>query len=329
MQLVDAVAEKLKKIIEKRKLTASFVRNYQDFFKEVNSNALSYKLAAIDGGFATNSYFFVDLVLMKAACVVYDVVDNKLRGIEAYPKKEEMAHATIEKGLNEIELNLVTNLIRQRSEIEMAIEAAEKFSPNFLALDGSIIPHYSYSFNSPFVQQNFEETVQAYRTLFNLCKNKKIVLFGIVKNSRGKRFLEFLASKGLLLDVEARDISLLNFALSKNERTISFKYSEDTSAHPILKHFEERDDIYSFYLKNAKEDFPLRIDFLSIGNREKIADEIAQIVCRFTFDERNNLPSFMIEVDRKARIKEQEAKRLNKLILSKIGFLAFKEIKKF
>ncbi len=326
--LAETIAQKINALLKKEKETSEFLRQF-GLAKKVQTRNVNTRFACIDGGVAKYSYYLLDIIFLKSAGLVYDIKEGKVENIKQYPEVIRSDIIAVTTGLDDIELGVYTNLYRQLKEVETAIDIANSEAINFLAMDGSIIPHYSYvPFSSPLVSGLFQKLIERYRELFSICKNKNIVLFGLVKASRGQRFCQVIMEKhGIHLESK-RDLSLLNFMLQKGERTLIFDYSNNPTQHPILKHFPEY-PIKSFYIKNAEHDFPIRVDFLALQDEEKEAGEISNLILHFTIDNSNNIPIFMLEIDKRVRLANQEAETLNSEILGKLDVMLLNIFKRW
>ena len=149
----------------------------------------------------------------------------------------------------------------------MAISAIENFSPSILLLDGSILPlAKDRPSNDSAVFQEYNELIMLYKKLYNLCKEKNILLIGIIKDSRGRRFVD------VINNINCNDSAFLDHLLNKGERTSVMRYAH--AGQPILKDLEEfANNIYVSYMKVSDNDLPLRIEFLEFsGNSRDVAE---------------------------------------------------------
>ncbi|MEM5855696.1 MAG: DNA double-strand break repair nuclease NurA [Candidatus Aenigmatarchaeota archaeon] len=174
--------------------------------------------------------------------------------------------------------------------------------------------------------------IEAYKRLFLTAEENGTILAGVIEDSRGTRFCEILGEKlSLLPEIrEARvllektkDTNLLTYALNYGERTFAFSYSSEPEKHPILKEFGETGKkIFSFYLKAAEFDRPIRIDFLASLNASALANKISSVLLAICNSSTYAFPSVLIEADLRARLSEREIEEFGLDLKSKLGNLA-------
>jgi NurA-like 5'-3' nuclease len=116
----------------------------------------------------------------------------------------------------------------------------------------------------------------------------------------GQKFFDF----GEILE-KTRDTNLLFWVLEPKERTMIFRYSEKPEDHPVLRDLGEwGKKIQSFYLKTARLDRPLRIDFMG---SEEIGNRIASIILSVSGHHSGyGLPAPLIEADNVAKLSEDD-----------------------
>ncbi len=158
------------------------------------------------------------------------------------------------------------------------------------------------------------------------------MLAGVVEDSRGTKFCGIVNEKILskvshasvpelkgILE-KTRDTNLLYWILQEGERTDVFPYSDRAKEHPVMKDFQEfGDKIFSFYMKTAKFDRPIRIDFL--GEKEQ-AEKFASVI--FSISSHHSgygLPSVLIEADQVAKLAEDDIDNIYEQILTQTGSL--------
>ena len=283
-------------------------------------NHLNLKIGAVDGSILKKSLSSFDLLIFRSLGVIYEFKDSKISSIIYYPSKFPSPQIqTIFEPLADNELSLFSNIIRQISEISLANELLEKFDLDFLMLDGSIIPHYSFiEQSSDFLIEKWNEMISSYGNFFKTIEKSKAEVFGIVKDSRGKRFLEFLDENfNFKFEQKFKDTFILSQVLDFLESTTSFPYSSDFSNHPILKHFDSNfsSKIYSFYLQNTKNDFPLRIDFYKKSSNS--ASQISSLIIFLTISQNYAIPSILLEADKRVRLQKSLIEKISSSLLSK------------
>ena len=121
----------------------------------------------------------------------------------------------------------------------------------------------------------------------------------------------------------SKDSNLLTYALKVGERSFVFPYSSDTSKHPILKEFGEfSKQVFTFYLKTAEFDRPVRVDFLGDKGAVDTANKISAILQSLSGHSSYGMPSVLIEADQRAKLSEDDLEMFYYDILNKAGNVA-------
>lgn len=294
---------------------------------EVQDIDVNGKIAAVDGGLLAQELHSIDIVLVRAAAVVFEYGGSKLGKHHYHPSSFPDYEVFTPSALEAHEAIWFRNIARLEKEITAAIETIEKYSPNALFLDGSIVPQVSDKpAKESEVYLHYEELIKKYNRLYSLSEKSNCLLLGIIKDSRGKQFLN-LAERHLglsELDISAlrktNDSSFLFNLLNERERTFAFKYAS-ISEHPILRDLRGHGErISSFYLKAVKYDRPLRIDFLLPENDGKRIGEIASLV--YSLSKHNSqyaYPAILIEADLRAALDPKELEIVYDRIFNSVG----------
>lgn len=319
---IEATEEIAKKVIEteqKRKEIAEIIRK-ENHFKQVAENDLEkIAVAGIDGGIIKKNMHGMDLLLLRTAGVVFFFENGKLKEAKYFPQPipEPVPQASFDP-FSDIEFQLHANMKRQIAEVNTAIEVAEKFSPDILLVHGSIVPHYT-SKAEGLLLQTYEEMIAAYKKLFS----QKVLLAGVVEDSRGKRFCDVISEKVKLnseqqiLLQKTRDTNILTYLLKLGERTFAFPYAEKN--HFILKEFPEfAERISTFYMRTAEYDRPIRIDFL--GSEDE-AEKISSIVLPLVKNSEYGIPSVLVEADQRAKLSDKDFDIFFSDLINKVGRL--------
>ncbi|MBI2547082.1 MAG: DNA double-strand break repair nuclease NurA [Candidatus Aenigmarchaeota archaeon] len=297
------------------------------------TDAHSFKVAGIDGGLLKKSFHGIDLMLLKAVGVIFSYESDKLVSTDYYPSSiPAIEPRTIMDPFNDIEFEINSNIERQIKEITTARETVEKFEPDILLLHGSVIPHYTFvPEKGSLLSENYRRMIGAYTELFEVIKLKKTLLAGVVEDSRGTRFCEMLNDIFLarfnpnippemkIVLTKTKDSNLLSYVLEKGERSFVFPYSSKTSQHPILREFEVKDKIFTFYLKTVEFDRPIRVDFLGDKGVADKADFISSILLKMVGHSNYGIPSVLIEADQRAKLDENEIEMFYQDIMNKTG----------
>jgi len=346
-QLVETLAKVISEMENNRKKVGNFLKETNELAELTVDNDITetkllhavepseldgLKIAGIDGGLVKKSFHGIDLMLLRAVGVIYDYTDGKLN-VEYYPEAiPSPIPRAINDPLDDLGFELNSNIERQITEITTAIEVLEKYEPDLLLLNGSVIPHYTFvPEKGSFVHVNYENMINAYNKLFETIKNKKTILAGVIEDSRGTRFCEIL-NKALNINFDpnlppefkivlnqTKDTNLLAYALNHRQRTLIFPYSSETESHPMLRNFSVAKQILTFYLRTAEFDRPLRIDFLGDKGTVDVANRIASILLSLASHSSYGTPSVIVEADQRAKLSEDDLEMFYHDILNKTG----------
>ncbi len=286
------------------------------------------KVCAVDGGSSQNSYHGIDIILVRAIAVVSEYENGKLKSITYYPNAITPPEVEIVSDpFTDEEFLLKSSLIRQKIEIKTAIEASKKFSPDIILLDGSIVPHPNTRPNkSSVVYRNYKDVLEEFKALYSL----PYILAGCSEDSRSRKFCKIISEK-ILSRIQSpiipelrkilegtRDTNLLYHVLDEGERTCVFSYGES----PIIKDLGEvGKNIYSFYLRPAEFDRPLRIDFYSEKNPVKAAEKVSSIILSLCCHSSYCYPAPLVEADLRAKLKENDVEIVHSQLVDRVGLL--------
>ncbi len=289
------------------------------------------RIAAVDGGIVKRSLHGFDFVLARGVGVVFDYSGGRVVKASYHPEKMPTPELSVMEALSDTDYLHSTSILRERIETRTARETVEKYKPDIMLMDGSVIPHYQdRPSRGSDVYRNYLEMIDAYKKLFDTCRKNNTILAGVVEDSRGVRFCN-LVKKNILSKVDhsgipglvkvldkTRDTNLLYWMLSEGERTEVFPYSDNPGDHPVLRDFGNMvDRVHSFYMKTARYDRPVRIDFL--GEKDlagKIGSEVLSISGHHTG---YGIPSVLIEADQVAKLAEDDMENLYDRIISRTG----------
>ncbi|MEM5793425.1 MAG: DNA double-strand break repair nuclease NurA [Candidatus Aenigmatarchaeota archaeon] len=290
----------------------------------------------VDGGIIKHSYHGLDLVLMRSVGVNFIYEYGKLVDVTYYPSSNPLPiPKMLSEPFSDVELNFYYNFERQIMEIQTTIEATEKLKPDFVLLDGSVIPTYVTKPDNPELKQYYNNLLEKYKELFEIIKKHKLRIAGIVEDSRGMKFCDIIKRRimskmGTHLSLElqkildkTRDTNILFYILKKQERTCIFNYSSNPEVHPILKEFEKLSkNFFTFYIRTADFDRPVRVDFISFENPIVVANDISSVLLRTSGHAGYGIPSVLIEADQRAKLNEKDMEMFYSDLVSKIGNLS-------
>lgn len=264
-------------------------------------------VCAVDSGFIDQHMHGVDIVMVKSVAVSFVYENSRLVTHSYLPNRFPSVFLEFKTGLDGHETNLFKSLVRLKYELGTAIESINKFSPNVLLIDGSLLPLPDDKPNKESeLYSLYVEVLDIYKGLFSLCEEKDILLFGVIKDTRSKRFVD------LYNVTNTNDTMFLDNLLKASERTFAMRYSI-TSA-PALKDLEGASEkVCVFYMKCNSQEFPLRIEYYNAKQVNEQIDfsEIANTIysiCSINPD--YAYPPPLIEVDLCAAILPEEADKL-------------------
>src|SRR3989338_6710897 len=294
---------------------------------------LTGKIGGVDSGFVEKSIHSIDLVLIRAAGVIFEYADGKVVYSAYYPGHYHFPLPHLSNhALDFDEFSCSKSLLRLREEINAAKQLLTQFSPAFLFLDGSIIPQYlDKPRKDSKVNELYHGLLDHFQSLYALAEQCGSTLVATVEDSRGSRFRQILQEEVLpkhpVLDParleNVYDSGLLEPLLRRGERSLAFPYSKSIDEHPILMDFDEKwsKNIYAFYLKPSDYDRPLRVEFIRRGpSLSRNVDQIASVVHSLSsLHSEYAYPSVLIEADLRARLKPEEINIVYNKIFDKLG----------
>jgi len=337
IELTEEFAKRIVEIENQRKKIGSFLKEINSTSEEkiilpIEEKELeNLRIAGVDGGLVKKSFHGIDLMLLRAIAVIFNYAKNKLSSVEYFPSTIPSPEPKIIiDPFSELEFEINSNLERQIIEINTARKTLEKFDLDFLFLNGSIIPHYTFvPERSSLLFETYEKMIESYRKLFEIVSKKKVILAGIIEDSRGTRFCEIinqktqekLTSNLKFLLAKTKDTNLLSYVLDFKERTFSFPYSSKPKIHPILKEFNNfAEQVFTFYLKTAEFDRPIRVDFLS--DKDDKSGIISSVLLALAGHSSYGMPSVLIEADQRAKLSEKDLEIFCSDLINKTGNLS-------
>ncbi len=309
-------AEYVVSINKQRAEKAKVLRESNAVFKEalekqiaipVEKTEINMAVAANDGGLLAKELHGVDILLGRAVAVKFVYEKNKLVSVEYHPTSFPKIEYDVKSGLDEREVVWHKNLFRLKLEIKNAISAIEKFSPEIFLLDGSLTPLLSdRPSEDSQLGEDYKEVVLLYKKLYSLSQSKNVAIAGMIKDSRGKRFMEIING---VVDENCSDSVFLHYLLNEGERTFVFNYREENTIIKDLFPWGRKVNI--FYLKPSKNDRPLRIEFLpskySFSEFASILYTLSSISSTYAY------PAILIEADMRAALNPEEMERAEKM----------------
>jgi len=243
--------------------------------------------------------------------------------------------------LKQSDIETLISLWRMQKEIRCALSVVETTTPTIVILDGSIIPNIEYRqiAQNSFLVQQYSRLKALYRKLYHQCQKKRVLLCGVVKDSRSALLTNKLSSvlphltkrpefQGLLefdyrsIIKQLRDTDLLFKVLDLNERTFNFIMSQfNDELDKDLPNY----DIHTFYIKTAEYDMPLRVEFPKLySSADTTAQQIASIILAVSsYNLEYGIPNVIVEADGRAKLQETDADLLIDEIAVRTGHSSF------
>ena len=303
----------------------------------VKKKPLFCSVAGVDSGFVSKKLSFIDLVLVKTTGVVFEYKNGVLSETKYFPAPFSFPEPILlRSGLEKDEEQQSVSLVRLEQEVNCAIEVIKKFKPNYLFIDGSIVPQYQDKPRKESeINEDYNSIVKLFQKMYKSAEENSTVLVACVEDSRGTRFRQILQEEVLPLTNSKIDSSLLNnsfdaslldYYLLQGERTFAFPYTNNIQSHAILKDYSDEwaKSIFVFYLKCSMHDKPLRVEFICKSKNslelKKCADEIAGIVFSLSsLHKEYSFPSILIEADLRAGLSEQEISVVYDRLVDRLG----------
>lgn len=341
------IAEKIKSQGEKRQALAKILRRAKDELKlpldeedrEITETKLvtpigldpltDNMIAGVDGGVLARPLHGLDLILVRAIAAIFNYENGSLTKAEYHPSEVPWPELmSIHEPLDSREFELLVGMRRQLTELKRAKETVENWDLDTLLLDGSIVPQYTSHASKSRTRELYRELIDAFTTLYQTCVEKRIILLGVVKDSRSARLIDIFQRK-VLPDLDAgaslppqdisslednrevlldsRDTVFLDYLLDPGERSFVFRYA-DAPANLLRDIGDWRSQIHAFYVKTVPYDRPLRIEFVSDSERvSRKADEASSLIHALSaHHDACALPSVLIEADACARLAQEE-----------------------
>jgi hypothetical protein len=203
-------------------------------------------------------------------------------------------------GLDENETRMFSSLFRLKNELGIALSAIERWKPDMLLFDGSLVPLPG---DTPRKQSNCYPLYEEVILLFQKLYLSDCLVAGVIKDAKSKRLVKILGLDGM------SDSQLCLFLLKQGERTAAHKYSDEET--PCLRDIGKSASFY--YIRPSEDDLPLRIEVPSESDAEKTA---AVLLSLCSVSREYAYPAVLVEADMVAAFSQQEALLLKEDLLS-------------
>lgn len=342
-QPLQKVASELRELGESRGKAVTFLKQNSsklalssfDFLEHtltvpvLASGGANAKIAAVDGGILGEELHSLDLFVARSCGVMFEYKEGAIVSHAYYPEKFPPLEYHALHSLETHEFNWHKNLIRLNSELQCAIDSFNQFSPDALFLDGSIVPQVGDKPSKDSAAYlEYEKALEKMAELYSLVDSSGAALLGIIKDSRGKHFIELLRKSVPELEEFSRalertnDTTFLHNLLSPGQRTPAFKYSSEQSEKLVLRDLGEwSKKIASFYIKPVEYDRPLRVDFLlpKTADAAKISEYASLVQSLSTENKFYAYPAILIEADLRAALEGKEMEIAYRALSDELG----------
>ncbi len=310
--------------------------------KKVEPTSLTgLRIAGIDGGVVSRLYHAIDIILTKAAAVIFDFSKDK-PVVRYYPADVPPLNVLVNYiPVSRTEIETSSSLERAIEEVKTAIGVIEEVKIDLLLIDGSIYPQQYDIFATSTIAARGELLTRFYEKLYEKAREHGTLLVGCVEDSRSTRFTQILGEilpslikkypelfellqvdyRGIIKQI--KDTDLLYRVLESGERSAVYKLlTSDAKKSPSRISARWRDKLFAFYLKSVDFDQPTRIEFLNPEHIEppKTADRISSVIYPLSSHHAAyGIPSVLIEADARAKIHDYDLDFIYAQLLDKIG----------
>ena len=306
------------------------------FYTKIEPTSLSgLKIAGIDGGLVRKRFRSMDLVLTRGVAVIFHFGPEDGPIVDFYPDAfPEPKISPLMLTLSSIELEQLASLERIAAELKVTLSVLDEFHTDLILLDGSLFYHpRDRPQTGSIVYEKFQEILALYKQLYHKARKKGTTLVGIVKDSRSTRIATIMGEilphivrkpdvfemmQGVdyrwLLKI-SRDCDLLDTFLEEGERSFAFRYSSEIalSTNPTNDDLSAwASSIWVTYLKTARDDLPIRVEFLSAEDdnpvTEKLDKALSAILPISSQHPEYGIPTPILEADARAKISANETR---------------------
>ena len=329
-EILISIANKITDTSNKRKALSKALSNSGLKHTIEDLNLGNLKICGVDGGFLKKDYHGARIILRRAVAVCFNFKDGNLENCDYLPNTRPFPEPIIvDPEISDQEFGIFSNLKREELELETALKAVEKFKPDILIRDGSIVLHpSSIPLESSEVYKDYLKVTELFKLLYSECSKNGVLLAGAIEDSKGKRYCNYLLKNIIekLLDSgdeETKKTVAQNYKILENTNDTLFLYyflKTGERVEPMTYNFKE-EKIYTVYIKSVDYDRPLRIDFFS--DKEKLnqnTKNITEIIYKISKHNRNySYPSVLVEADARAKLTEVEIEHFKSALAEKLG----------
>jgi hypothetical protein len=273
-------------------------KSMQDIVLQVGKAGSDISVCAVDGGLLYHRMHGLDITVARAVAVNFVYENGKPASYSYHPSKAPEPSVEIMSSLDEHEAVLFRSLVRLKHELACANEAVEKFNPDILLIDGSLLPVPSdIPAKSSQLRPVYENILTRYEKLYS----RKCIFCGVIKDSRARRLSNYFS-----------DSVLCNHLLKKGERTKEILYFEKPSGELAAL----GSNVKVTYIRPSANDIPLRLEI--IGDVEKAS---AHLLSLSAISEHFAYPAVLVEADMCAALDPVELESVERQLHSKAGIM--------
>ncbi|MCD6227399.1 DNA double-strand break repair nuclease NurA [Candidatus Micrarchaeota archaeon] len=259
-------------------------------------------IGAVDSGMIAKEFMGFDIISLRAIGGLYSYNNDNLTNVSYYPSKYPNPEMIFVHGSEKDYSFKKRSIIRLTSELKIANILAEEHHPDIILLDGSVAPlpcdKPSESDDEAF--DSYNRLIELYKSLYKTCYEKGINLAGIVKDTRGRVFLNNM--KHLNLPENINDIFFLNVCLSKGEMVKPILYGAGT--HPTIEDISLPWPIKVTYMSPSEYDSVLRVEIVEFND-----DSVKTFNDVYNLSSMSNkfaYPPPLIDIDLHARLRSED-----------------------
>jgi hypothetical protein len=291
------------------------------------SDLNGFTCAGVDGGVQSASLLGIDILLVRAVAAVISYAHRGIYSTRYFPARNPQPKVLVSmERFSPREFDATTGLKRTLEELKtaLALISEEERHVDLLLMDGSLTTstYLVYSEHSG-LKPLADEVLATMESLVEASQQKGVLLAFVVKDSRSAHFVEFIGKLLPLIADEVPDILKIGYRrilrASRDQDFMARLLRTGTRSFCLRRgqlDFSESDSpevsVYSFYIKPAPYDFPLRVEFAqeqkssdeaAAREADSMASKISSILLPLSqFHSAYALPAPIIEADARARL---------------------------
>jgi hypothetical protein len=291
------------------------------------SDLNGFTCAGVDGGIQTASLLGIDILLVRAVAAVISYAHRGIYSTRYFPSRNPQPKVLVSmERFSPREFDATVSLKRVLEELTTALMLISDPDRHIdlLLMDGSLTTstYFVYSENS-ILKPLADEVLATMKSLIETSQERGVLLAFVVKDSRSSHFVEFIGKLLPLIADEVPDLLKIGYRrilrASRDQDFMSRLLRTGTRSFCLRRGQLEfpdvnrpEGDVFSFYVKPAPYDFPLRVEFAQekMSSDEaalRIADATANKISTLLlplsqFHSAYALPAPIIEADARARL---------------------------